>query len=272
MKAGLVQLTSGDDPTENLVTTQEMVAQAAAQGAGFVLTPEATNCVSNSRARQNEVLTLEQDDPTLAALCLQASELGIWLSIGSLALKTTDADGRFANRSFLIDPAGTIVARYDKIHMFDVQVSKTESYAESKGYRPGDQAVLAQTPFGRVGLTVCYDLRFAQLHRALAKAGADVLLVPSAFSPVTGAAHWEPLLRARAIETGCYVLAAAQTGDHGGGRRTYGHSLAVSPWGEVLVDGGCDCGITYVELVPHAVSDARNRIPALTHDRPFKGP
>lgn len=271
MKVALLQLTSSDDPAANLLVTQKLVSEAAESGAKFILTPEATNCISNSRSHQQEVLAAEQDDLTLGALRKQADQLGVWLSIGSLAVRSGDADGRFANRSFLIAPDGGIVAHYDKIHMFDVQVSETECYAESKGYRPGNKAVVADTPFGRVGLSICYDLRFPQLHRSLAKAGADILLVPSAFSTVTGAAHWEPLLRARAIETGCYVLAAAQTGDHGG-RKTYGHSLAVSPWGEVLADGGKAGGITYVDLDPKAVSDARSRIPALSHDRPFEGP
>lgn len=271
MKAALLQLTSGDEPAKNLPATQALIANAVEQGAGFVLTPEVTNCVSTSRSQQNAVLQREENDRTLVALRAQAADLGVWLSIGSLALKTSDPDGRFANRSFLIDPAGDIVARYDKIHMFDVQVSKDEVYAESKGYRPGDLAVVAQTPFGNLGLSICYDLRFAHLYRALAQAGADIILVPSAFSTVTGAAHWEPLLRARAIETGCYVLAAAQTGDHGG-RKTYGHSLAVAPWGEVLADGGTDTGVTLVDLDLKSVSDARSRVPALTHDRPFKGP
>ena len=271
MRAALLQLTSGDDPSANLKITQAMIAEAAAQGAGFVLTPEVTNCLSSSRSRQQVVLSLEEDDITLAALRTQAADLGVWLSIGSLALKTTDPDGRFANRSFLINPQGDIVARYDKIHMFDVQVSATESYAESKGYRPGDRAVLAETPFAKIGLSVCYDLRFPHLYRALAQAGAEVLLIPSAFSSVTGQAHWEPLLRARAIETGSYVLAAAQTGDHGG-RTTYGRSLAVSPWGEILGDAGTLTGITLVDLDRKEVSHARSRIAALTHDRPFKGP
>lgn len=276
MKAALLQLTSSDDPAENLVTTAALIAEAAAKGAGFVLTPEVTNCVSQDRAHQQAVLCPEGDDPTLAGLQEAALRHGVWLSIGSLALKTGDADGRFANRSFLIDPAGRIIAHYDKIHMFDVAVSETETYRESAGYRPGDRAVLADTPFARIGLTVCYDLRFAYLYRALAQAGAEVLLVPSAFSPVTGAAHWESLLRARAIETGSYVLAAAQTGTHaarsGKPRRTYGHSLAVSPWGEVLLDMGEQPGVAVVDLDMDEVAKSRQRIAALQHDRPFRGP
>ena len=271
MKTALIQLTSTDDPAHNLTATRDMIADAAGQGAGFILTPEVTNCVSASRAHQRDVLQHETDDQTLAALRKDAQALGIWLSVGSLALKTDDADGRFANRSFVIDPNGNITARYDKMHMFDVDVSDSESYRESAGYRAGAQAVVTQTPFGALGLSVCYDLRFAYLYRALAQAGAEILLIPSAFSPVTGHAHWEPLLRARAIETGCYVLAAAQTGDHGA-RKTYGHSMVISPWGEVLLDMGTRNGIGLVEIDRAAVSNARKRIPALLHDRKFKGP
>jgi len=276
MKAALLQLTSGDDPLANLTQTLGFVAEVAAQGAGFVLTPEVTNCVSQDRARQDAVLQHERDDVTLAALRAAAIAHGIWISIGSLALKTDDPDGRFANRSFLIDPAGQIVARYDKIHMFDVTVSPTETYRESAGYRPGDRAIVVDTPFAKIGLSICYDIRFAYLYRALAQSGAQVLLAPSAFSPVTGAAHWESLLRARAIETGSYVLASAQTGTHparsGKARQTYGHSMAISPWGEVLLDMGTDQGVALLELDLALVAQSRERIAALGHDRPFEGP
>ena len=248
-----------------------MIRDAASQGAAFVLTPEVTNCVSTSRQHQLNVLQYEEDDITLAALRELANELGIWLSVGSLALKTHDADGRFANRSFMIDPSGAIKGRYDKIHMFDVTVSETESYRESAGYRSGDQAVLVDTPFAKIGMSICYDLRFPAMFRKYAQAGAQILLVPSAFSPVTGQAHWQALMQARAIETGCYVMAAAQTGDHGG-RKTYGHSMVVSPWGEVLIDAGTRTGIHLVDFDRLKVSDARKRIPSLKHDRPFKGP
>lgn len=276
MKTALLQLNSGDDPVANLSRTRDLVAQAASEGASFILTPEVTNCVSQSRAHQDAVLQHEDADITLAGLREAAIVHDIWLSIGSLALKTKDPDGRFANRSFLIDPAGQIVARYDKIHMFDVTVSDTETYRESAGYRPGTQAVVADTPFAKVGLTVCYDVRFAYLYRALAQAGAEVILVPSAFSPVTGPAHWEPLLRARAIETGSYVFAAAQTGEHlasaGKPRHTYGHSMAISPWGEVLLDMGTEPGIAVVDIDPAEVAQSRKRIASLSHDRPFEGP
>lgn len=276
MKTALLQLNSSDNPRDNLRTTREQLRDAAGQGAQFVLTPEVTNCVSANRAHQVEVLQHEADDLTLAGLRAEAVGLGIWISIGSLALKTDDADGRFANLSFLINPKGEIVARYDKIHMFDVDVSETETYRESAGYRPGNRAVLAQTPFGTVGLSICYDIRFAYLYRALAQAGADILLAPSAFSPVTGAAHWQPLLQARAIETGCYVLAAAQTGTHdaaaGKSRVTYGHSMVISPWGEIIAEAGTEIGTVMIDLDAEEVSHARKRIAALKHDRPFKGP
>jgi len=276
MRAGLVQLTVGDDPGQNLPETLRLVREAAAGGAEWILTPECTNVLSSDRAHQREVLQPEAMDQTLAALRDAAADNGIWLLIGSLGLKTDDPDGRFANRSFLIAPDGAIVARYDKIHMFDVNVSSTEVYRESSGYRPGGQAVLARTPLGQVGLTVCYDLRFPNLHRRLAQAGAQILTVPAAFNHITGAAHWEVLLRARAIETGCFVLAPAQTGfhpeTHGKGRRTHGHSLAVAPWGEVLADAGTEPGVTYVEIDLAEVDRARARVPSLAHDRPFEGP
>lgn len=274
MKAALIQLNGTDDPATNLEVTRAAVRDAAGQGARFVLTPEVTNVVSASRTHQEEVLCTEERDPTLAALRGTAAECRIELLIGSLALKTGDSDGRFANRSFLIGADGGICARYDKIHMFDVQVSEAETYRESSGYRPGDAAAIVEAQVGRIGMTICYDLRFPHLYRALAKAGADILTVPSAFSPVTGAAHWESLLRARAIETGCFVLAPAQCGDHavrrGRARSTYGHSLAVAPWGEVLADGGTAPGTIFVDLDLAEVGRARAKVPSLGHDRPFR--
>ena len=276
MRTALVQMTSSDDPAENLSELRRMIGEAASGGAGFVLTPEVSNCVSGSRKHQNAVLNFEEDDPTLAALRNLAAQHGIWLSIGSLGIKTHDADGRFANRQFLVSDAGEIIARYDKIHMFDVNVSAEETYRESDGYRPGTRAVVADTPFARIGMTICYDVRFPHLHRALAQAGAQILTAPAAFSYVTGAAHWHSLLRSRAIETGCYVLAAAQTGTHeasvGQRRKTYGHSLVVAPWGEVLADAGDAVGVTFVDLDMEKVAEARRRVPSLTHDRPFDGP
>ena len=276
MKIALLQLSVSDDPAENLPHTRAMLEGAAGAGAGFVLTPEVTNCLSSDRAHQRAVLRHEEEDPTLAALREDAARLKLWLLIGSLALKTDDEDGRFANRSFLIGPDGGIVARYDKINMFDVDVSETEKYRESAGYRPGSRAVIAPTPFGTLGLSICYDVRFPQLYRRLSQAGAQILTVPAAFNDTTGKAHWQSLLRARAIENGAYVLAPAQTGTHaaheGRARRTWGHSMVVAPWGEVVADGGTDPGITYAEIDLAAVERARRRIPSLMHDRPFEGP
>ncbi|MFP5478654.1 MAG: carbon-nitrogen hydrolase family protein [Alphaproteobacteria bacterium] len=276
MRAALIQLTVSDDPAANLPVTQDLVRQAVAAGAGFVLTPELTNGLSSSRAHQRSVFRHEADDPTLVALRDQAKAAGIWLLVGSLGLLTQDADGRFANRSLLIAPDGSVAARYDKIHMFDVNVSETEVYRESEGYRPGTQAVVAETPFARIGMTVCYDVRFPALYRRLAQGGAQVITVPAAFNHITGAAHWETLLRARAIETGCFVLAPAQTGFHpetnGKGRRTHGHSLAIAPWGEILVDAGTEPGVTFVDLDLGRVDEARRRVPSLSHDRDFAGP
>jgi deaminated glutathione amidase len=276
MRVGLVQLTVTDDPVANLPGTIGLVREAAASGAGFVLTPECTNALSSNRDHQRRVLHPESSDPTLAALQVEAASAGIWLLIGSLGIITGDTDGRFANRSFLIAPDGSIAARYDKIHMFDVNVSDTEVYRESSGYRPGDKAVLARVGDAKVGMTVCYDVRFPALYRSLAQAGAQILTVPAAFNHITGAAHWEPLLRARAIETGAYVLAPAQCGFHpetaGKGRHTHGHSLIISPWGKVLADGGTAPGVTLATLDLDEVSRARARIPSLMHDRKFLSP
>ena len=276
MRIALIQLTVTDDPVANLAATLGFVRQAHAEGAEFILTPECTNGLWSNRAAQKALLRLEEDDATLAALRDEAEKLGVWLLIGSIALLTGDEDGRFANRSFLIRPDATIAARYDKIHMFDVNVSETEVYRESAAFRPGSQAVIAQTPFAPIGMTVCYDVRFATLYRKLAQGGAQIITVPAAFNHITGAAHWETLLRARAIENGAFVLAPAQTGFHaeagGKGRRTYGHSLAIAPWGEVLANGGTDPGVTLVDLDLTQVADARGRVPSLQHDRGFDAP
>ena len=276
MRAALIQLTVIDDPAANLAVTLGLIRQAVQAGAGFVLTPEMTNCLSSSRDHQRAVFRPEETDQTLAALRAEAKAQGIWLLIGSLGLLTTDADGRFANRSFLIGPDGGIAATYDKIHMFDVNVTETEVYRESAGYRPGAQAVLADAGWAKIGMTVCYDLRFPQLYRRLAQGGAQIITIPAAFNHITGAAHWETLVRARAIETGCFVLAPAQTGfhaeQHGKGRRTHGHSLAVAPWGEILADAGTDPGVTLVDLDLVRIEQARGRVPSLSHDREFSGP
>ncbi|MCT2541035.1 carbon-nitrogen hydrolase family protein [Sedimentimonas flavescens] len=276
MKAALVQLSVTDDPAVNLPVTLGFIREAAGAGADFILTPECTNLLSSNRAHQNAVLRHEEDDLTLAALRAEAEALGIWLLIGSLGLKTHDADGRFANRSFLIGPQGQIVARYDKIHMFDVDVSETERYRESETYRPGTRAVLTEVAGTPLGMAICYDLRFPHLFRRLAQGGAQILTLPAAFNDTTGAAHWESLIRARAIENTCFMLAPAQCGTHaahgGRPRRTWGHSLAVAPWGEVLADGGTEPGVTLVEIDLARVAQARVRVPSLAHDRDFEGP
>ena len=275
MKVAALQLCASDDPVANLALTLSMVQQASEAGAQFIATPEVTNCVSSSRRRQNEVLALQEDDQTLAAMCAAAAQFGVWISVGSLALKLPD-DDRFTNRSFMIDPSGQIIAQYDKIHMFDVTLSETEQYRESDGYRAGDHAVIADTAFGKIGMTICYDIRFPHLYRGLAKSGASILLIPAAFAQPTGRAHWEVLLRARAIETGCFVIAAAQTGEHqttqGRPRKTYGHSMIVSPWGEILADAGEDQGIIYADLDLSLVESTRARVPSILSNQSFSEP
>ena len=276
MRAAVLQLNVSDDPVANLPITVDLLRQAAAGGAEFILTPEVTNCVSTSRGHQDDVLQHEDVDRTLEALCEVARDVSVWLLIGSLGLKTNDPDGRFANRSFLINPEGEIVARYDKIHMFDVDISTEETYRESAGYRPGNRAVVADTPFATIGLSICYDLRFPALYQALAQAGAEILTVPAAFSLITGSAHWHALLRARAIETGCYVVAPAQTGTHSSAahktRDTYGHSLVVAPWGEVILDAGDAPGIYFFDIDMEKLAEARRKVPSLANRRVFDDP
>ncbi len=276
MRIGLVQLCSGDDPERNLVTTEALIREAAAGGAGLVLTPECTNLMSASRDRQACMLVPEHADATLARLRETAAELGVWIVAGSLALATEGPEGRFANRCLVLGPDGEVAARYDKIHMFDVDLDSGETYRESAAFRPGDVAVTVEAAGARLGLSICYDLRFAALYRRLAQAGAQILTIPAAFTVPTGRAHWHVLVRARAIETGCFVLAPAQSGQHasteGPGRRTYGHSLAVGPWGDILADGGEGVGVTLVDLDLADVARARGRVPALSHDRAFSGP
>ena len=272
MRAALIQLCASDDPAEGLEPLRDWIAEAAAEGADVVCTPEVTNALTTDAARRREVLRTEEEDQTLAMVRDEAARHGIWIALGSLALKT---DGpRLANRSFLIGPDGTIAARYDKLHMFDVNLGPTESFRESAAYRPGDRAVLARTPLASFGLTVCYDVRFPHLYRDLAQAGAEVLLVPAAFSVVTGPAHWEVLLRARAIECGAFVLAAAQSGAHRTTkpRSSYGHSLAVDPWGRVIADAGTATGVTMVDLDLGKVREARASVPSLGHDVPYEPP
>ena len=266
-RAGLVQLCAGTDMARNAEAACTLVGEACRLGAEFVVTPEMTNLIESRRDALLEKVTEEAADPVVAALRGLARERAIHLLIGSVALRAGD---RLVNRSLLVAPDGAVAARYDKIHMFDVDLDGGESYRESRTYRPGDRAVTADLPWGTLGLTVCYDLRFPALFRCLAKAGADVITVPSAFTRQTGAAHWHVLLRARAIETGSFLLAAAQAGRHESGRQTYGHSLAVGPWGEVMAEmGGEAPGVAVCDIDPAAVAAARLKVPALRHDRAF---
>ncbi len=265
---GLVQLASGTEVEANLAAAEEGVRRAREAGADFVLTPETTDLMDMRRRSLFTKAEGEAEHRGLTALRALAAELGCWLLIGSLVVRLSEE--RLANRSFLVDPAGAVRARYDKIHMFDVAVPDGQTYRESASYRPGETAVAADLPWGRLGLTICYDLRFAHLYRALAGAGADFLTVPAAFTRLTGQAHWHVLLRARAIETGCYVFAPAQCGETGQGRQTYGHSLIVAPWGEVLADGGEAPGVVTARIDPARVAEARAMIPA--HDRGFAPP
>jgi predicted amidohydrolase len=265
--AALVQMRSGRSPEANLEKATALIREAAAAGAQYVQTPEMTNIMELSRQKLFETITAEEQDICLAAFRRLARELKIHLHIGSLAIKVSPE--KAANRAFIIDPQGEIVARYDKIHMFDVDLAGGESYRESNNFRPGESAVLADLPWARIGLSICYDLRFPALYRALAEAGATVLTIPAAFTRQTGEAHWHILIRARAIENGCFVLAAAQGGDHENGRATFGHSLVVDPWGNIVAEGGTEPGVILAEIDPAAVATARAKIPSLQHGRRF---
>ncbi len=275
--AACLQHTAGPEPDANLRTVSDLVRRARDAGAELIMTAEASNLIESGR-RRREKARREAADPFLAGMRDLARELGAWLLLGSLVIDPAGeagadaAEERLANRSFLIDASGGIVARYDKIHMFDIDLPGGESYRESSAYRPGRDTVVAETPWGRLGMTVCYDVRFPHLYRALAQAGADFLAVPSVFTVPTGKAHWHVLLRARAIENGCFVFAPAQWGEHAGGRRSYGHSLIVDPWGEVLADGGEEPGFVTAHIDPAKAAEARRSVPSLTHDRPFAPP
>ncbi len=266
--AGLVQMRSGLSPQANLDAAVKLIGEAKVGGADYVLTPEMTNILELKRERLFAAIVAEESDASLAAFRELARKLGIFLHVGSLAIKLS-AD-KAANRSFLIDRHGEIVARYDKIHMFDVDLANGESYRESRNYRPGEIAVVTDLPWGRLGLTVCYDLRFPALYRALAEAGSTYLAIPSAFTRQTGEAHWHVLNRARAIENGAFVLAAAQGGKHENGRETFGHSLVVDPWGRILAEGGTEPGVVLATIDPAEAAAARGRIPSLQHGRRFE--
>jgi predicted amidohydrolase len=265
IRAALIQLRSGTDMARNAAEASALIREAAGQGASFVATPEMTNILEPDRPRLRSLARPEREDASVAAFSVLAQELGLWLSIGSLALQGPGE--KLVNRSLLFTPDGGIAARYDKIHLFDVDLPTGESLRESHAYDGGAEAVLVETPLGAIGLTICYDMRFPHLYRALAKAGAKLFTVPSAFTVPTGRAHWHVLLRARAIETGSFIVAAAQGGRHESGRETYGHSLIVSPWGEVLAEAGTEPGIVIADIDLAQADLARARIPALVHDR-----
>jgi predicted amidohydrolase len=267
-----VQTTAGPDVKTNIINASALVREAHKSGATLIVLPEVTNIIDMDRSAMAEKLSAEVDDISLVAFCTLAVELKVWLLLGSLGLKhetALNAEGKpkFANRSFLIGDDGVVRNRYTKIHLFDVDLGAGETYQESKSYEPGNETVVADTPWGKLGMTICYDIRFPHLYRKLAQAGAKFLSIPAAFARPSGKAHWHVLMRARAIENGCYVFAAAQCGEHGGGRSTYGHSLIVDPWGEILADGGTEIGFVLAEIDTSLVDEVRQKIPSLNHDR-----
>lgn len=264
-RAALLQMTSGIDPAANAATLIDAIEGARAGGAAMLFTPEMSGLLDRDRDRAAGSLVREDEDRVLAAVRDAAARQGIWVHLGSLAVLRDD--GRLANRGFVIDDAGAIRARYDKMHLFDVDLPGGERWRESARYAPGERATTVRTPLGVLGLAICYDLRFPDLFRSLSDAGATLLAVPAAFTRPTGRAHWHVLLRARAIEAAAFVLAAAQTGSHEDGRETYGHSLAVDPWGEVLLDMGEAPGLDFVEVDPARIDAARARVPVLQHRR-----
>jgi predicted amidohydrolase len=264
-RAALVQMCSGRNVDRNVADATALIRQAAAGGAAYIQTPEVTTLMELETARLFAAVEPEEGNRALAQFRQLASELGVWLHIGSMAVKV--AADKIANRSYLLGPDGTIAAHYDKIHMFDVDLPGGESYRESKNYAPGTRAVVAETPWGGLGFSICYDLRFPYLYRALAHAGARFIAIPAAFTKVTGEAHWHTLIRARAIETQCFVFAAAQGGRHEHGRDTFGHSLIVSPWGQILAEAGVEPTVIYADIEVQAIADARQRLPSLRHDR-----
>ncbi|KQN72010.1 carbon-nitrogen hydrolase family protein [Sphingomonas sp. Leaf62] len=265
MKLALLQMTAGTDPHANAAVLVDAIERAAAGGAAMLFTPEMSGLIDRDRDRAAASIATEDADAVLRAVCTAAAQAGIWVHLGSLAIRL--ADGRLANRGYVIDSAGAIRARYDKLHLFDVTLPTGESWRESASYAPGQSASVVATPVGQVGLAICYDLRFADLFRALADAGATLLSVPAAFTVPTGQAHWHVLLRARAIEAGAFVVAAAQTGQHADGRTTFGHSLVIDPWGKVMLDMGEAAGVGFVDIDPAQVDAVRARIPVLAHRR-----
>ena len=267
-RVAVLQMTSGIDPAANAAALVHAIGDAAADGAAMLFAPEMAGLLDRDRARAADKIVAEADNAVLAAVCGAAAESGLWVALGSLAIRRDD--GRWANRSFLVSATGKIAARYDKMHMFDVALASGESWRESAAYAPGDVVVTAETPLGRLGLTVCYDLRFPGLFEELGRQTCDVIAIPAAFTVPTGKAHWHVLLRARAIEASAYVVAAAQVGEHEDGRRTYGHSLVVDPWGEVLLDlGGEGTGLGFADIDPGRIAEVRAQLPSLANRRPI---
>jgi deaminated glutathione amidase len=269
MRIALLQMTSGIDPVANAAVMVAAVAEAAAGGAAMLFTPEMSGLLDRDRARAKGKVTNEADDIVLAVVRKAAADHKIWVHIGSLAIDPGRTDGKYVNRAFVIDSTGAVTARYDKMHLFDVDLPTGESWRESNAYLGGDGAVVADTPLGKLGLSICYDLRFPALFAALSGAGATVLAIPAAFTVPTGQAHWHILMRARAIENACFVVAAAQTGHHENGRDTYGHSLVVGPWGDVFLDMGDQPGVGFCEIDPAQIDDVRMRVPVIAHRRPI---
>lgn len=269
MKIALCQTRTGINAAESAYSLEVMVADAAASGAAIVFTPEMSGVLDRNRERSTSQIVAEDDDVVLAAMRAAAARHGIWVALGSLAIADASADGRLVNRSYMIDDRGVIRARYDKIHLFDVDLATGESWRESARYAPGDRAIVVMTPVGMVGLSICYDIRFPALYAALSGGGAQLLAVPAAFTVPTGDAHWHILNRARAIETSCFVIAAAQCGMHEDGRSTYGHSLVIDPWGRVLLDMGEVPGVDVLDIDLSAVTSARAQLPVLDHRRPI---
>ncbi len=272
MRVAIYQARTGIDPAVSARNLTGAVQEAAASGAEILFTPEMSGLLDRDRERAVRHLRSEADDPVLAGVRSAAAEAGMWVHLGSLALAGEREDGRLVNRGFLIDDQGAIRARYDKIHLFDVDLPTGESWRESAAYAPGERAALADSPAGKLGLSVCYDLRFPDLYRALTDAGATLLAIPAAFTVPTGEAHWHVLLRARAIEAGVFVIAAAQSGRHEDGRETYGHSLVIDPWGRILLDMGQEVGLGFAELDLAQVDEVRSRLPAIRHRRPIPAP
>lgn len=268
MKIAVLQMTAGIDPADNARTLVQAVRDAKVGGAEMLFTPEMSNLIDRNRARAADTIRSEGEDPVLAEVRTAAAEHGLWVHLGSLAVRGDAPDAKWRNRAFVIAPDGSIAARYDKIHLFDVDLASGESWRESAVYEGGEQAVAVRLPEAVLGLSICYDIRFSAVFAALSRAGADIIAVPAAFTVPTGQAHWHVLLRARAIENACFVVAAAQTGEHEDGRSTYGHSLVIDPWGEILLDMGEAPGLAFAELDLARIADVRSRVPVIANRRP----